>query len=80
MLENIQLGSSAASDEGVYATARAARCNEFISRLEHGWHTPSWETEDKLSGGERQRIAIARAILKNAPAVILGEATASNKF
>lgn len=76
LLENIRLGRPAASDEEVYAAARAARCEEFIARLEHGWDTPAGEAGGRLSGGERQRIAIARAILKNAPIVILDEATA----
>jgi ATP-binding cassette subfamily B protein len=60
----------------VLAAARAAQCEEFIARLEHGWETPAGEAGGKLSGGERQRIAIARAILKDAPIVILDEATA----
>ena len=76
LLENIRLGRPTASDEEVYAAARAARCEEFISHLEHGWHTLAGEAGGKLSGGERQRIAIARAILKDAPIVILDEATA----
>lgn len=76
LLENIRLGRPTASDEEVYAAARAAQCEEFISRLEQGWNTAAGEAGSKLSGGERQRIAIARAILKNAPIVILDEATA----
>ncbi|CDX05033.1 Vitamin B12 import ATP-binding protein BtuD [bioreactor metagenome] len=76
LLENIRLGQPTASDEEVHAAARAAQCEEFISRLEKGWATPAGEAGGKLSGGERQRIAIARAILKNAPIVILDEATA----
>ncbi|RAV05544.1 ABC transporter ATP-binding protein [Paenibacillus sp. YN15] len=76
LLENIRLGKPTASDEEVYAAARAARCEEFISRLEQGWNTLAGEAGSRLSGGERQRIAIARAILKNAPVVILDEATA----
>lgn len=76
LLENIRLGKPDASDEEVFAAARAARCEEFISRLDKGWDTPAGEAGGKLSGGERQRIAIARAILKNAPIVILDEATA----
>lgn len=55
---------------------RAAQCEEFLGRLEHGWDTPAGEAGKQLSGGERQRIAIARAILKDAPIVILDEATA----
>lgn len=76
LLENIRLGKPDASDEEVFAAAKAARCEEFIGRLEKGWDTPAGEAGGKLSGGERQRIAIARAILKNAPIVILDEATA----
>lgn len=76
LLENIRLGKPQATDEEVYAAARAARCEEFISRLEKGWDTTAGEAGGKLSGGERQRIAIARAILKDAPIVILDEATA----
>lgn len=76
LLENIRLGKPDASDEEVFAAARAARCEEFIGRLDKRWDTPAGEAGGKLSGGERQRIAIARAILKNAPIVILDEATA----
>ena len=74
--ENIRLGRPEASDEEVFAAARAAQCEEFISRLEHGWDTAAGDAGKQLSGGERQRIAIARAILKDAPIVILDEATA----
>ena len=74
--ENIRLGRPGASDEEVFAAARAARCEEFIGRLEHGWDTAAGDAGKQLSGGERQRIAIARAILKDAPIVILDEATA----
>lgn len=76
LLENIRLGRPSATDEEVYEAARAAQCEEFISQLDQGWNTPAGEAGSKLSGGERQRIAIARAILKNAPIVILDEATA----
>lgn len=76
LLENIRLGNPKATDEEVLAAAKAAQCEEFIVRLEKGWDTPAGEAGGKLSGGERQRIAIARAILKNAPIVILDEATA----
>ncbi len=76
LLENIRLGRPSASDREVYAAAHAAQCEEFISRLEHGWDTQAGEAGSRLSGGERQRIAIARAILKDAPIVILDEATA----
>lgn len=76
LLENIRLGNPRATDKEVMEAAKAARCEEFISRLEKGWDTPAGEAGNRLSGGERQRIAIARAILKNAPVVILDEATA----
>ncbi len=76
LLENIRLGKPSASDEEVFEAARAAQCEEFIGRLENGWQTAAGDAGGKLSGGERQRIAIARAILKNAPIVILDEATA----
>ena len=58
------------------AAARAASCDEFVSRLEHGWDTPAGEAGRALSGGERQRICIARAVLKDAPIVVFDEATA----
>ena len=74
--ENIRLGRPGASDEEVLAAAQAAQCEEFIGRLEHGWDTTAGDAGKQLSGGERQRIAIARAILKDAPIVILDEATA----
>ena len=74
--ENIRLGNPNATDEEVYAAAKAACCDEFISRLEKGYDTPAGDAGKRLSGGEKQRIAIARAILKNAPIVILDEATA----
>ena len=74
--ENIRLGKPGASDEEVFAAARAAQCEEFIGRLKHGWDTAAGDAGKQLSGGERQRIAIARAILKDAPIVILDEATA----
>ena len=76
LLENIRLGNPKASDAEVFAAAKAAQCEEFIARLAKGWNTPAGEAGGRLSGGERQRIAIARAILKNAPIVILDEATA----
>lgn len=76
LMENIRLGNPGASDKQVFAAADAAQCGEFITRLEKGWQTPAGEAGKQLSGGERQRIAIARAILKDAPIVILDEATA----
>ena len=74
--ENIRLGNPNATDEEVYTAAKAACCDEFIVRLDKGYDTPAGDAGKRLSGGEKQRIAIARAILKNAPIVILDEATA----
>lgn len=74
--ENIRLGNPNASDEDVYAAAKAAQCAEFIEKLPMGYDTPAGEAGKRLSGGEKQRIAIARMILKDAPIVILDEATA----
>lgn len=74
--ENIRLGNPAASDSQVFAAARAAQCEGFIAKLPQGYDTPAGEAGKRLSGGEKQRIAIARMILKNAPIVILDEATA----
>lgn len=76
LLENIRLGNPKATDEEVKAAARAAQCEEFINKLPNGYDTPAGEAGNRLSGGEKQRIAIARMILKNAPIVILDEATA----
>lgn len=76
LLENIRLGDPNAGDEEVMAAARAAQCEEFISKLSQGYNTPAGEAGKRLSGGERQRIAIARAMLKDAPVIILDEATA----
>ena len=76
-MENIRLGKHGASDKEVLAAAKAANCDEFISKLPQGYGTPIGENGAKLSGGERQRISIARALLKNAPIVLLDEATAS---
>ena len=76
LLENIRLGNPKATDEEVMAAARAAQCEEFISKLPQGYDTPAGEAGKRLSGGEKQRIAIARMMLKNAPIVILDEATA----
>ena len=77
VMENIRLGKRGATDEEVRAAAEAANCGEFIRRLPQGYDTPIGDIGAKLSGGERQRISIARALLKNAPIVLLDEATAS---
>ena len=71
------MGRHGASDAEVMAAAKAANCEEFIRKLPQGYETPIGENGAKLSGGERQRISIARALLKNAPIVLLDEATAS---
>ncbi len=75
--ENIRYGRPDASDEEVIEAARRAHCHEFITCLEKGYDTYVGERGVKLSGGERQRVAIARAILKNAPILVLDEATSS---
>lgn len=77
VMENIRLGKHGATDEEVLAAAKAANCDEFVRKLPKGYNTPIGENGAKLSGGERQRISIARALLKDAPIVLLDEATAS---
>ena len=77
VMENIRLGRRAATEEEVLAAARAANCDEFVRKMPQGYDTPIGENGALLSGGERQRISIARAILKDAPIVLLDEATAS---
>ncbi len=77
VMENIRLGRHGATDEEVLAAAAAANCDEFVSRLADGYATIIGENGARLSGGERQRISIARALLKDAPIVLLDEATAS---
>lgn len=74
--ENIRLGNPKATDGEVYVAAKAACCDDFIQKLEHGYDTEAGDAGNRLSGGEKQRIAIARMVLKNAPIVILDEATA----
>lgn len=77
VMENIRLGKHGATDEEVLAAAAAANCDEFVMKLPEGYATPIGENGARLSGGERQRISIARALLKDAPIVLLDEATAS---
>jgi len=77
VMENIRLGRRGATDDEVRAAAAAANCDEFVRRLPQGYDTPIGENGARLSGGERQRISIARALLKDAPIVLLDEATAS---
>ena len=77
IMENIRIGKMDATDEEVLAAARLAHCDEFAEKLSDGWHTMIGENGSELSGGERQRISIARAFLKDAPIILLDEATAS---
>ena len=76
LLENIRLGRPDATEDEVLAAADKAQCTEFLARLPQGIHTPAGDAGKMLSGGQRQRISLARAILKDAPIVVLDEATA----
>jgi ATP-binding cassette, subfamily B, bacterial IrtB/YbtQ len=76
-MENIRLGKKDASDKEVINAAKLAQCDEFVAKLPQGYDTLIGENGEKLSGGERQRISIARAMLKDAPIILLDEATAS---
>lgn len=77
VMENIRIGKKDATDEEVLEAARLAHCQEFVEKLEQGYDTVIGENGCELSGGERQRISIARAFLKDAPIILLDEATAS---
>ena len=77
VMDNIRIGRKGATDEEVMEAARAANCDDFVSKLPEGYMTVIGENGAKLSGGERQRISIARALLKDAPIILLDEATAS---
>lgn len=77
VMENIRIGKEGATDEEVMMAAKYANCDEFVSKMPDGYRTYIGENGSELSGGERQRISIARAFLKDAPIILLDEATAS---
>ena len=77
VMENIRIGKQDATDEEVLAAAKLAHCDEFAEKLPNGWQTMIGENGSELSGGERQRLSIARAFLKDAPIILMDEATAS---
>ena len=77
IMENIRIGRQGATDEEVMEAARLAHCDEFVERMQEKWNTMIGENGSELSGGERQRISIARAFLKDAPIILMDEATAS---
>jgi ATP-binding cassette subfamily B protein len=77
VMDNIRIGKRDATDKEVMHVAKLAQCDEFVSKMPNGYHTIIGENGETLSGGERQRISIARALLKDAPIVLLDEATAS---
>lgn len=76
-MENIRIGRKDATDEEVMAAAKLANCEDFIEKMPQKWDTMIGENGSELSGGERQRISIARAFLKDAPIILMDEATAS---
>ena len=77
VMENIRIGKKDATDEEVIAAAKLAHCNEFVEKMTDQWNTMIGENGSELSGGQRQRISIARAFLKDAPIILMDEATAS---